>query len=134
MSNLLPGWLLRHCEATLDLCERTREEMRYYQDRVLLPFLRDHPRSAAFVGMGLGKTVTILTLLDELLTAGELRKVLIIAPVRVAVQTWPTEMALWRHTAWMDPSVIRPDPLSPDVTSAMREARALERLEVIGFA
>lgn len=132
MSLQQPGWLLRECEAILEQCERGREDMRAYQSDLLLPFLLNNPRSAAFVGMGLGKTITVLTLLDLLLTAGVIKKALIIAPVRVAVQTWPTEMRLWRHTAWMEPTVIRPDPDSPDVTSAMKAARARERLEIMG--
>lgn len=71
-------------------------------------------------------TVSVLTLIDELFWRGEINKALIIAPLRVAVQTWPTEMEDWRHVAWMTEafSLIRPDPADPEVTSARRRARA----------
>lgn len=54
-----------------------------------------------FLDMGLGKTVTVLTGLDKLMNdmfvinSGE---ILIIAPKRVAEDTWPNEIAKWEHT------------------------------------
>jgi len=62
-------------------------------------FIIEHPRAALFLDMGLGKTVITLTALDDLLydyfDAG---KALIIAPLRVARDTWPTEIEKWDHT------------------------------------
>lgn len=57
-----------------------------------------HPYCALFLDMGLGKTVSTLTavriLKDEYL---EVSRVLVIAPKRVAEDTWTTECAKWEH-------------------------------------
>ena len=45
--------------------------------------------------MGLGKTAATLKAIVELLDAGEIRSVLIVAPVRVAEETWPEEIQKW---------------------------------------
>lgn len=87
-------------------------EMHGYQSDLAVPFLRQNPFSALFVDMGLGKTVSSLTVIAELvcdLICESDGKVLIVAPLRVAVDTWPTEIATWRHTAWMNHVVIRDD-------------------------
>ena len=63
----------------------------------------DHrqPRLRPILGNGLrlttGKTVTTLTALDILLTLGEVHRVLVIAPKRVAEDTWSKETAKWEH-------------------------------------
>lgn len=50
--------------------------------------------------MGTGKTVSTLTALSELKGAGELTGMtLILAPLRVARGTWPTEVLAWEHLA-----------------------------------
>lgn len=45
--------------------------------------------------MGLGKTAATLKAIVRLLAKKEIRKVLIIAPLRVAEETWPAEIAKW---------------------------------------
>lgn len=53
--------------------------------------------------MGLGKTAAVLKAIVELMAAGEIRKVLIVAPLRVAEETWPEEIAKWdfaRHLTY----------------------------------
>lgn len=51
-------------------------------------FIITHPVSALFLDMGLGKTVTTLTAINDLMyDSFEVRKVLIIAPLRVARDT-----------------------------------------------
>ena len=47
--------------------------------------------------MGLGKTVITLSAISDLLYLGEVTKVLVIAPLRVAQSTWPDECAKWDH-------------------------------------
>lgn len=47
--------------------------------------------------MGMGKTVSTLTAIDELLFLGDINKVLVIAPLRVAEDTWSTEVQKWDH-------------------------------------
>lgn len=50
-----------------------------------------------FLDMGMGKTVTTLTAIDNLLFLGEVNKVLVIAPLRVAEDTWSKETEKWDH-------------------------------------
>lgn len=47
--------------------------------------------------MGMGKTVSTLTAIDNLLWLGEVNKILVIAPLRVAEDTWSTEVEKWDH-------------------------------------
>ena len=58
----------------------------------------DNAASGLFLDMGLGKTVSTLTAICELKRKGEAKKVLIIAPLRVAESTWADEIAKWDHT------------------------------------
>ena len=60
-------------------------------------FIDEHEACALLLDMGLGKTVITLTSVKGLLERGEVRKVLIIAPLRVAQTTWPSEIAKWDH-------------------------------------
>lgn len=47
--------------------------------------------------MGSGKTITALTAAQELLDAGEVKRVLIVAPIKVCKDVWPNEGAKWDH-------------------------------------
>ena len=61
-------------------------------------FILTHPIAAVFLNMGLGKSVITLTALFDLcLDSFLVRKVLVIAPLRVARDTWPTEIKKWDH-------------------------------------
>ena len=64
-----------------------------------LDFLAQHPRCNLWMPMGFGKTVTVLTLLEILyhLIAEEDGPTLVLAPLRVARDTWPSETAKWAH-------------------------------------
>ena len=61
-------------------------------------FILSHPVAAVLLDMGLGKSVITLTALQELcLDRFEVRKALVIAPLRVARDTWPAELKKWDH-------------------------------------
>lgn len=61
-------------------------------------FITENPEAAILLGMGLGKSVITLTALWELLLdTFQVRRVLVIAPLRVARDTWPGELAKWDH-------------------------------------
>ncbi len=61
-------------------------------------FILENPIAAIFLDCGLGKTVITLTAIEELLhDRFEVERVLIIAPLRVARDTWPAEIKKWRH-------------------------------------
>lgn len=72
-----------------------------YQDYAT-QFIIDHPIAAVFLDCGLGKTVITLTAMDELLhDRFEISRVLIVAPLRVARDTWPAEIRKWEHLEQM---------------------------------
>jgi SNF2 family DNA or RNA helicase len=61
-------------------------------------FILTHPIAAVLLEMGLGKSVITLTsIFDLTLDSFLIRKVLVIAPLRVARDTWPTEIMKWDH-------------------------------------
>lgn len=68
-----------------------------YQSEAI-EFVKATPRAALFLDMGLGKTSVSLTAIRDLLAEGEIHRVLIIAPKRVAEHTWTDEAAKWSHT------------------------------------
>ena len=66
--------------------------------RYATEFIKTHPLSAILLDMGLGKTsITLTALADLLFDSFEIRKVLVIAPVRVAKFSWPDELQKWDH-------------------------------------
>jgi len=64
-----------------------------------IKYIEEHETCAVFLDMGLGKTSITLTAVQHLLAAGAVKKVLVIAPLRVAQATWPDEIAKWNHLA-----------------------------------
>lgn len=61
-------------------------------------FIKDHPVSALFLQMGLGKSVITLTAINDMMfDSFEISKVLVIAPIRVCQDTWPKEIRKWDH-------------------------------------
>lgn len=69
-------------------------------------FIEEHPIAAVFLDCGLGKTVITLTAIFDLCLDRFLaRKVLVIAPLRVARDTWPEEIEKWDHLRGLTYSV-----------------------------
>ena len=68
-----------------------------YQKRAT-QFILAHEAAGLFLEMGLGKTVITLTAIDELMNDRfEVQKCLVIAPLRVAEDTWSRESTKWDH-------------------------------------
>ena len=78
--------------------------------REALDWLYGHPRTALWMPMGGGKTVTTLTALDALDLVEAVYPVLVLAPKRVAISTWPDEVAKWPHLKRLRVSVINGTP------------------------
>ena len=79
--------------------------------RYAIDFIEQHPISALFLGLGLGKTIITLTALTDLLfDSFEAHRILVIAPLRVAHSTWPAEIGKWDHLQELQYSVIRGTP------------------------
>lgn len=72
-------------------------QMHGYQ-RAAVHHAHKHTHCAMFLGMGLGKTVSSLTLIRDLIDIEmEVRKVLVIAPKAVAESVWHKEVSNWAH-------------------------------------
>ena len=70
-------------------------------------FIEENMVSALLIDMGLGKTVITLTALNDLLfDSFTAHKVLIIAPLRVALVSWPDELRKWKHLANLTYSIV----------------------------
>lgn len=68
-----------------------------YQTRAT-NFILEHPKAGMLLEMGLGKTVITMTAIDILINEMfEVDRVLVIAPKRVAEDTWTREHAKWDH-------------------------------------
>lgn len=93
-----------------------RSNLHGYQ-RTAVDHIKEHPDSALFLDMGLGKTVSTLTAIVDLINVFEVSKVLIVAPKRVAEMTWGDEVNNWKHLNGLRVSVIKG-------TAKQREAAA----------
>lgn len=70
-------------------------------------FVEEHSVSALLLDMGLGKTIITLTAINNLMfDMFQVKKVLIIAPLRVARDTWPAEIEKWEHLKHLRYSVV----------------------------
>lgn len=67
-------------------------------------------RSALWMPMGGGKTVTTLTALDNLSMVEDVFPALVLAPLRVARSTWPEEVKKWPHLSHLRVSVVTGTP------------------------
>lgn len=75
--------------------------------RYTIQFIIDHPECAILLGLGMGKTISTLTAINDLMrNRFEIQKVLVIAPIRVARDTWPAELNKWDHLAGLTVSPI----------------------------
>lgn len=82
-------------------------------------FILDTPRGSLWAGMGMGKTVSSLTAYDALEYMGEVRRLLVLAPKRVAKNVWPREAKKWDHLQHLD--------VAPITGTAKQRLAALQR-------
>lgn len=70
-------------------------------------YIETHPISALLIDMGLGKTsITLTAICNLLFDSFEVCKVLVIAPLRVAKNTWTDEIKKWEHLSTLTYSLI----------------------------
>ena len=68
-----------------------------YQEYAI-DYIKTHPVAAILLGCGLGKTSIALTAIDDMLhDSFDVRKVLVVAPIRVCTNSWPDEIRKWDH-------------------------------------
>lgn len=72
-----------------------------------IDYIKTHPAAAVLLDMGLGKTVISLTAIADLLfDSFEAHRILVVAPLRVARDTWPAEIEKWKHLQHLTYSVV----------------------------
>lgn len=69
----------------------------YDYQRTAMQWIIDKPHCGLFLDMGLGKTVSTLTALQQLIDDCEISRVLVVAPKKVAETTWSAEAEKWDH-------------------------------------
>lgn len=69
-------------------------------------FIVAHKEAVLLLDVGLGKTVITLTAIKELLDRKEAKRILVIAPLRVAKITWSDEIKKWDHLTDLAYSVV----------------------------
>ena len=75
--------------------------------KYVIEFIKQHPIAAILLDMGMGKTSIVLSALNELMyDSFEVTKVLIIAPLRVARNTWSDEIKKWDHLKGLRYSIV----------------------------
>jgi SNF2 family DNA or RNA helicase len=87
----------------------TRADLHPYQTRAI-DFILDKKKCCLWLGLGLGKTTTTLTTIADGLASGEMRKVLIVAPLRVANSVWAQEADKWEHLKHLKFSICTGNP------------------------
>lgn len=74
-----------------------RDDLRNYQRRAV-DFVKKNRRAGLFLDMGLGKTISTLTAMSDLMAKGMVNRTLLVAPLRPAQGVWRQEARKWRHT------------------------------------
>lgn len=69
----------------------------YEYQQTATQWILDKPCCGLFLDMGLGKTVSTLTAMQQLIDDCEISRVLVVAPKKVAETTWSTEAKKWEH-------------------------------------
>ena len=83
----------------------SRNDLHKYQER-MINFIYNTPKCALWAGLGLGKTITTLSAIVDLIDSMVVSRVLIIAPFRVANSVWHVEAARWQHTKHLKFSIV----------------------------
>jgi SNF2 family DNA or RNA helicase len=79
-----------------------------YQPKAI-EFIKKRRYCALWVGMRLGKTIAVLTALQDLINSGDVRKTLVVAPLRVSINSWPEDLDAWAQLT-LDFTLIRGTP------------------------
>jgi SNF2 family DNA or RNA helicase len=69
----------------------------YEYQQTATRWIMEHPRCGLFLDMGLGKTVSTLTAIQQMIDDCEITRTLVVAPKKVAETTWSTEAEKWSH-------------------------------------
>lgn len=82
-------------------------KLRDYQESAV-DFIYERDRAMVLAAVGAGKTAIALTAMQEMIMDGHVRKWLVLAPKRVAVEVWPVEVEKWAPDLSMSVAVGTP--------------------------
>ena len=72
-----------------------------------IEYIISHPIAAIFLDCGMGKSsITLTAVMDLMFDRFEIGRVLVVAPLRVAKNSWPDEISKWDHTKFFTYSVV----------------------------
>lgn len=80
-------------------------DLRPYQQKIR-EHIKAHPACALWVDCGLGKTVSALSAVLDLMASFDAYKVLVVGPKRVASKVWSDEVKEWSHLSGLRVSLI----------------------------
>lgn len=83
----------------------SRKDLHKYQEHAAEAMAQED-RYYLGLDMGLGKTASSLTAVVDLLDSFDITTTLVVAPLRVAIDTWPSEIKKWEHLAHLKYSVM----------------------------
>ena len=86
-----------------------RSDLHQYQNKAV-NYVIDNKRCMLALDMGLGKSISTLTAISDLIETKDIRKVLVIAPLRVCNSVWSQEVKKWRHTCHLSTSIATGSP------------------------
>ena len=102
---------------------RSKSDLRPYQ-RADVDHILNHKAAMIWSDVGLGKTATALTAIEELMDRGEVYGTLVLAPLSVVRAVWRQEAKEWEHTKHLSFSLIH------SLAKTAKETEA-ERLKAI---
>jgi SNF2 family DNA or RNA helicase len=82
----------------------TQSDLHEYQNKAV-DFIKSRKRCMLLLDMGLGKTASALSAASDLIDGCVVKRVLVIAPLRVADSVWEQESQKWRHLCHLSVSV-----------------------------
>jgi len=87
--------------------EKLSKNLMHQYQLYCIDFIKEHPDCGIFLDCGLGKSIIALTVIWDLaLDNFDIGKILVIAPKRVAEDTWPKELAKWEHLTGLTYSLV----------------------------
>ena len=82
----------------------TQSDLHEYQNKAV-DFIKSRKRCMLLLDMGLGKTASALSAASDLIDGCVVKRVLVIAPLRVADSVWEQECQKWEHLCHLKVSV-----------------------------
>ncbi len=86
-----------------------RSDLHPYQHKAIRHIM-SAPKIALWMEMGLGKTASTATAIADLMDSFEVLQTLVIAPKKVARDTWPEELQLWQQSRHLEFQLIMGTP------------------------